>query len=590
MRLIPFLLLVLCALLEPFPVARAFEGARTPVIVGFQVDGIEPYESFVSNTKAAVSEVLDDRAFIFKPIAREALSNPDRTAELDYLFCSAGVFAALQHYAGFSPVASAMPTFATGPNHASALVLLVRRGDKHVRTVGDLRKAAVGIGRVGAPEVTMQLKEELALRGIEPDQGFRLVQLESRNVEELLAFFSDRQLSVEALALPASPRLDAATLKRYDLRVLEPRLDDDLRIAHTSATYPGWVLSASYKTDFESSQRMGTFLRTLTPVDGSVWTTPADFRALHDILQRSDPFYSGFQPKSIRDYIREHQSWVVTALIFIICMVMHIVRTGQLLRKRTEELNAANVEKLESERRFHLLEKQNIVGQLSSVVAHEIRQPLAAVSNYAMALRRRHENDELDDSALAYGLERLVVESDRANEIVDYVQKYVRTSEKSKARIDVSELLTEMGKDYTDSNGEMFVELDVREGLRYYMDPMELNLMVRNLVKNALEASRSLQEAKCAKVLLSCGVTAEGGLSINVSDSGPALTDEAFRRLTQPLNSTKIGGLGLGLSIVRLIAESYGGHVEFSRRTPTGLSVTIVLPPSQSTSEKSDPS
>ena len=103
MRLIPFLLLVLCALLEPFPVARAFEGARTPVIVGFQVDGIEPYESFVSNTKAALSEVLDDRAFIFKPIAREALSNPDRTAELDYLFCSAGVFAALQHYAGFSP-------------------------------------------------------------------------------------------------------------------------------------------------------------------------------------------------------------------------------------------------------------------------------------------------------------------------------------------------------------------------------------------------------------------------------------------------------------------------------------------------------
>ena len=215
-------------------------------------------------------------------------------------------------------------------------------------------------------------------------------------------------------------------------------------------------------------------------------TTPADFRALHDILQRSDPFYSGFQPKSIRDYIREHQSWVVTALIFIICMVMHIVRTGQLLRKRTEELNAANVEKLESERRFHLLEKQNIVGQLSSVVAHEIRQPLAAVSNYAMALRRRHENDELDDSALAYGLERLVVESDRANEIVDYVQKYVRTSEKSKARIDVSELLTEMGKDYTDSNGEMFVELDVREGLRYYMDPMELNLMVRNLVRKCV--------------------------------------------------------------------------------------------------------
>ena len=129
---------------------------------------------------------------------------------------------------------------------------------------------------------------------------------------------------------------------------------------------------------------------------------------------------------------------------------------------------------------------------------------------------------------------------------------------------------------YIDSTGTPLVDLSAADGTKYYMDAMDLNLMVRNLIKNALEASRVVPDAK---VELVCVSTADNGLSIKVSDVGPALSDETFGKLAQPLNTTKIGGLGLGLSIVRLLAESYGGHVEFARRTPSGLSVTIVLPP-----------
>ena len=67
-------------------------------------------------------------------------------------------------------------------------------------------------------------------------------------------------------------------------------------------------------------------------------------------------------------------------------------------------------------------------------------------------------------------------------------------------------------------------------------------------------------------------------IELCVEDNGPALTPEAFERLSRPLHSGKIGGLGLGLSIVRGLVESYGGHVSFSQRTPQGLKVTVCLP------------
>lgn len=581
MRTFPFLFSVFCVLISPFHASQAFEGVRTPVIVGLQTDGIEPYDALVRHMETELSNVFRDRAFLFKQVEVKDLSDSAQTSEIDYLFSSASVFAALQHYAGFSPIASTVPKAAAGPNHASALTIIVRRADKHLKTVGDLKNAAIGIRLGSAPDVTVQLKQELKLRGINPGGEFKMTPVDESGLDELLVHFAEHRIPVDALGLIASPHLDATTLAKYNLRVLEPRLNDDLSIAHTTSTYPGWVLSANFKVDRETTQRIGAFLRTLKPVDGWFWTTPADFRSLHAILERSDPFYGGFEPKSIWDYVREYQSWVWTAVLFLLGVFIHIARTGSLLRKRTQALNAANAERLESERRYHLLERQNIVGQLSSVVAHEIRQPLAAVSNYAMALRRRHVNDDLDDAALAYGLERLVIESGRANEIVDYVQKYVRASEKNKVWLDISSLLTEMAESYADSTGETFVDLRINRGIRYYMDVMDLNLMVRNLIKNALEATRGLTSAKgeqIPKTILACGETPDGGVTINVSDAGPALSDEAFHKLQQPLNSTKSDGLGLGLSIVRLIAESYGGHVEFSRLTPSGLSVTIVLP------------
>ena len=422
----------------------AFEGVRLPIVVGIQSQGCSPYEGLIADMAVSLSDVVNDQSFIFRDLSIEDLSDPSKTGELDYLFSSATVFAALQHYAGFSAVASVMPTSASGPNHANALTLVVRNIDKSIRTMKDVESCEIGLPNGASPDVSVLLNEEFVIRGLKPERPIVIRHLLADNTKTLLQNFAQRRDPVCALALDTALGLDEKTLTSYGLKILEPRLSDELKVGHTSATYPGWVLSANFKVDRDAAMRLGALLRTMVPHSDWQWSTPADFRSMHAFLQRSDPFYSAFEPKSIVDYLKEYQSVVLGIICVFLGIVMHVLRTGHLLRRRTRELLLANEERLHNEQRFHILEKQNIVGQLSSIVAHEIRQPLAAASNYAMALRRRYKNNDLSDSTLEYGLDRLVAETDRANEIIDYVQKYVAAAEKDKKWLDIPKLLNDI--------------------------------------------------------------------------------------------------------------------------------------------------
>lgn len=581
----PALLIVLAFIHSILPIpASAFEDVRTPIVVAVQSEGSDLHEDAVESLEFGLSSVFNDHAVEFKRISIHELNGRGGRFDFDFLLSSASVYAALQHYAGFSAVASLTDVPAASSEHAGAAVVLVRRS-KGYRTLGDLSDARIGLCAQTDPEVEFYIGEELRLRGISKNGGIRFVDLGYSEVERCLAGFSSSGDSVDALALRASDRLEPNLLRQLNLAVLEPRLNDDLNLPHTTATYPGWILSAGFKTSRDLQNRVGAFVRTLGRDSGVEWNLPADVRPLHSALQKSDSFYSSFSPKTIYDYVGEYKTFLVGFLVALLAAVLHMIRTGHLLRKRTKELMLSNELRMEGERRFHLLEKQSIVGQISSIVAHEIRQPLAAVSNYAMALRRRSENGILDEESLSYGLKRMVEESARANEIVEYVQKFVRRSEKNKEWLNLAQEVRMLADSYRSSAGQPLVDSSACADVQYYIDKMDVRLITENLVKNALEASRGSSNRA---VEASCGILEDSSVFIKVVDSGPKLTDEEFKRLSSPLNSSKMGGLGLGVSIVRLIAEGYGGHLEFSRCEPSGICAKVVLPGISRQEERSD--
>lgn len=114
---------------------------------------------------------------------------------------------------------------------------------------------------------------------------------------------------------------------------------------------------------------------------------------------------------------------------------------------------------------------------------------------------------------------------------------------------------------------------------KIWSDKTELELAVQNLLKNALHAVSS---EKNPSVSVSVHKEKSSGgsprIAISVSDNGPRLSDEAFEKLSSVLSSSKIDGLGLGLSIVRLIVENHGGQLAFFRGPENGLKAVIFLP------------
>ena len=118
-------------------------------------------------------------------------------------------------------------------------------------------------------------------------------------------------------------------------------------------------------------------------------------------------------------------------------------------------------------------------------------------------------------------------------------------------------------------------------------DSLELELLILNLLKNAVEAVRDRRRPRIA--LTVAEGERDGTLCVTVSDNGDPIPDEQFARLNTIVQSVKPEGLGMGLSIVRGIADSHGAHLAFSRKAEGGLTVKCTFDVAAATPEGTTP-
>ncbi|MGN1150216.1 MAG: ATP-binding protein, partial [Sutterella sp.] len=119
-----------------------------------------------------------------------------------------------------------------------------------------------------------------------------------------------------------------------------------------------------------------------------------------------------------------------------------------------------------------------------------------------------------------------------------------------------------------------------------FADPLEIELVALNLIKNALQALSA--EGSGGKVHVTLGEEGERA-ALTVSDNGSGVTEDTVRRLMTSLESTKAEGLGLGLSIVRGILEAYGGKLTFAKREEGGLIARVTFPVWRDAAGREDP-
>jgi len=198
-------------------------------------------------------------------------------------------------------------------------------------------------------------------------------------------------------------------------------------------------------------------------------------------------------------------------------------------------------------------------GEMAGAIAHELNQPLTAVSAYGSACETLLEQGETGER-LKDAIRRMVGESVRAAEVIRRLRDFFRAGTTRLEPIALADLLTSAAAPFVNRaapNGIAFSVSGIPDSV-VLGDRPQLEIVIRNLLSNAFDAvSAGPREGR--SVRLSAELQSPDRICIAVEDSGPGLSSAAASRLFEPFSSSKASGLGLGLAISRAIAEAHGG-------------------------------
>ena len=245
----------------------------------------------------------------------------------------------------------------------------------------------------------------------------------------------------------------------------------------------------------------------------------------------------------------------------------------------TDRKNAEEKLRLQQEQMASVLRRASM-GEMASALAHEMSQPLAAISNYSRGSLRRlaSRGEEIPDVVEA--LERTGQEAERAKAIIRHVGDFVRQGSPIVQECKVGELVSavfELAGASLRRNGIRGRRSVCEDDMTVSVNRIEVEQVLFNLVRNSID---SLKGAKGSDKVVAVNVQ----LSENqdciflVEDNGPGIDPQIRRNLFEPYVTTKTMGLGMGLSISRTIVESHGGKLWIDQSDRDGTRMAFSLP------------
>jgi signal transduction histidine kinase len=228
------------------------------------------------------------------------------------------------------------------------------------------------------------------------------------------------------------------------------------------------------------------------------------------------------------------------------------------------------------------------LGGMAAGLAHEINQPLAAIVSYARGCARRLRSGDTSPEALLDVIESIGAQGLRAAAVLRRIRDFVRHREMSRERIDLGTLVRDALHFAEVEARQLGIALRVELSptpLEVEVDPVQIEQVVLNLVRNGFEASATRShiggdggDDRQRREVLIRTLRTPGGVQIAVSDTGPGMSPEVAARLFEPFFTTKHDGLGLGLSISRSIVEAHDGRLWASTDSLRGATFHVELP------------
>lgn len=222
----------------------------------------------------------------------------------------------------------------------------------------------------------------------------------------------------------------------------------------------------------------------------------------------------------------------------------------------------------------------NSMGEMASALAHEINQPLAAISAFTRGCLRRLESGKQTPKQLKEILTAVAEQSERAGEVVHRIKNFARKGELYNEEVDVKTLLHTVVKLIDAEINRHQVKIQIKtfnKPLLIYIDKIQIEQVILNLIRNSVEAMQAANTVNPTIKLQACLLNKDN-INISVSDNGPGFPQQIATKLFEAYFSTKPSGMGMGLAICRTIIEAHEGKLSASTTSQGGACFECILP------------
>ena len=245
-------------------------------------------------------------------------------------------------------------------------------------------------------------------------------------------------------------------------------------------------------------------------------------------------------------------------------------------RRRRAEVESAQ---LRSE--LAQLDRMATAGELTASIAHEIRQPLAAIVAFGTAGLRWLEREKPDLAEARKALHSIVNEGHRADEVITNVRAMFKKDERPATTINVNRLVRKVlalsANEITSNDISLQLQLHHSAPFLVRGNEVQLQQVLLNLISNAVEAMKPVSE-RPRVLTIACEPVGLDTVVIAVQDTGEGIDPHELARVFEPFVTTKPTGMGLGLAICRSIVESHKGRLTAAPGVPHGTVFRVVLP------------
>lgn len=279
------------------------------------------------------------------------------------------------------------------------------------------------------------------------------------------------------------------------------------------------------------------------------------------------PVGSSVRNKNAEIYLPEHDKWLEVRSRYLTWvdgrLAQMVIATDITARHLAEEQAAQQAERAQNASRLITM------GEMASSVAHELNQPLTAISNYCSGMLSRLDSGTLTESQMRFALEKTAHQAQRAGQIIQHIRSFVKRSEPNRAPAQVDDMVAEAMELANIELRRRNVRLSHHIAARLppvMADSILIEQVLVNLMKNAAEAidmgGRPEGQRSVELLVRPKNLDGRAGVEFAIQDTGPGLPPEVLDRLFEAFFSTKSEGMGMGLNLCRSIVESHSGRLQ----------------------------